>query len=171
VTTAGPEATFALGQVLAPLLDAGDVVLLAGDLGAGKTVFVQGLASGLGIEAAVTSPTFALIDEHRAPSGLRLLHVDVYRLDEPAQVIALGLGEEVDDGATVAVVEWGEKARAALPGDRLEVLMSDGPGPADRMIELDLVGPGWEARRGRMILAVAHIGIDVDADDYRGLTG
>jgi tRNA threonylcarbamoyladenosine biosynthesis protein TsaE len=170
-TTDGAEATRALGAALAPVLVEGDVVLLTGDLGAGKTVLVQGLAAGLGIEDAVTSPTFALIDEHRAPSGLRLLHVDVYRLDHAAEVVDLGLGDEVDDGSTVAVIEWGEKAAAALPGDRLDIVIADGAGPDDRTFELWPVGPAWEARRGQLHLAIRRLGVDVDGDGYAGVLG
>jgi tRNA threonylcarbamoyladenosine biosynthesis protein TsaE len=171
VTTDGPAATRALGEALSGLLTEGDVVLLTGDLGAGKTVLVQGIAAGLGIVDDVTSPTFALVDEHRAPSGLRLLHVDVYRLDDPREIIDLGLGEEVDDGSTVAVVEWGEKAAAALGGDRLEVVLSDGDRQDDRTFTFTLVGPGWEARRGQLHLARGRLAVDPDADSFEGVLG
>jgi tRNA threonylcarbamoyladenosine biosynthesis protein TsaE len=170
-TTNGAAATRALGSGLAPLLVEGDVVLLTGDLGAGKTVLVQGIADGLGIEDAVTSPTFALVEEHRAPSGLRLLHVDVYRLEHTAEIVELGLGEEVDDGSTVAVVEWGEKAAGALAGDRLEVVISDGEEPDERTFALFPIGPSWEARRGQLHLVVGRLGVDLDGDGYAGVLG
>lgn len=165
-TSKSPEETRDLGRALAGLLVDGDVVLLTGDLGAGKTVMAQGIARGLGVEEPVTSPTFSLVDEHECASGLRLLHVDVYRLDDVAQMAALGLGEEVDDGRTVAVVEWGERAAGLLSGDRLEIVVDAGAGENDRSVELRLVGPSWEARRGRVLLALRGLAEDGGGGGY-----
>ena len=115
------EETGAVGRELAATLSAGDVVLLYGDLGAGKTAFVRGLAEGLGIASdEVSSPTFTLVQEYRA-GRLPLVHVDLYRLDDPREVDDLGLDEIAASG--VLAIEWAEKLavppRGAL-GVRLE---------------------------------------------------
>jgi tRNA threonylcarbamoyladenosine biosynthesis protein TsaE len=115
VTT--PQAMEALGEALAPVMPGGSVLLLHGNLGAGKTTFVRGLARGLGITSSVRSPTFAFIHHHTVPSGpvTELLHLDLYRVDDPREVDALCIDELIDD-AVVAVVEWGELADGRLEG-------------------------------------------------------
>jgi tRNA threonylcarbamoyladenosine biosynthesis protein TsaE len=114
--TAREEETRALGRELAAELAPDGVLLLSGDLGAGKTVLAQGIAEGLGIEPGeVQSPTFTLIREHRGSRG-RLVHVDLYRLD-PEEVGALGL-EELLAGPGVKVVEWAERLPFPVPGAR-----------------------------------------------------
>lgn len=118
VTTSHPDQTRALGRKLAALLTAGDVVVLSGRLGSGKTLFVSGVAEGLGISDRVTSPTF-LIARTYVDGFLPLIHVDVYRLSTVAEFEDLGL---LDDGAGGAVViEWGEAVAEALPSSRLRV--------------------------------------------------
>ncbi len=113
--TADPAATRRLGAELARRLAPAGVLLLSGDLGAGKTVLAQGVAAGLGIDPAeVQSPTYTLIREHRAPSGARLIHLDLYRL-EPQEALELGL-EEVLAAPAVKVVEWAERLPWAVPG-------------------------------------------------------
>jgi len=108
------EETRALGRALAAELRPDGVLLLSGDLGAGKTVLARGVAEGLGIAAdEVQSPTFTLIREHRG-SGGRLVHVDLYRLD-PGDAGALGL-EELLAGPGVKVVEWAERLPFPVPG-------------------------------------------------------
>lgn len=106
-----------LGAKLAALLAAGDVLLLRGDLGSGKTSFTQGLAQGLDIGAVVNSPTFVLAREYRG--RLPLYHMDFYRLDRPAEPAELGF-EEYFYGDGVTVVEWPERA-SGLPAERLDV--------------------------------------------------
>ncbi len=99
--------TAAVARELAASLDAGAVVLLHGDLGAGKTVFVRGLAEGLGVESdAVSSPTFTIMQEYRG-GRLSLFHVDLYRLDDPREIDDLGLDEIAADG--VLAIEWADK--------------------------------------------------------------
>lgn len=118
IETAGEEETSAAGERFAQSVSAGDVVLLHGELGAGKTAFVRGLARGLDIPASeVSSPTFTLIQEYRGPRGT-LLHVDLYRLTPP-EVEDLGLDELMSSGAIVAV-EWPERW-PRRPGDAHEV--------------------------------------------------
>ena len=106
--------TAALGRELGATLSAGDVVLLIGDLGAGKTAFVRGLAEGLGIDRdQVSSPTFTLVQEYRG-GRLALFHVDLYRLNDPRELEDLGLDEIAEEG--VLAVEWAEKLDARLSG-------------------------------------------------------
>ena len=110
ITTRSEEETVVAGERLAARLKRGDVVLLHGDLGAGKTAFVRGLAKGLGASADdVSSPTFTLIQEYRGPVTLQ--HVDLYRL-KPAEIEGLGL-DELTDGSAVVAIEWAERWTAA----------------------------------------------------------
>lgn len=117
-----PEATVALGRALAARLAAGDVVALHGDLGAGKTHLVKGIATGLGGRADdVTSPTFTLVHEYdTAPV---LVHADLYRVESEAEAAALGLDEWMEGGAVV-VVEWPERAPGLLPPDALHLTLA-----------------------------------------------
>lgn len=109
--TRSPEETRRLAGSLAGAARRGDVVVLAGALGAGKTTFAQGFAEALGVAGPVTSPTFTLLRQYPCTLGL-LLHADVYRLDRLAEVEDLGLSELVEQG--VAIVEWGDVAVPAL---------------------------------------------------------
>jgi tRNA threonylcarbamoyladenosine biosynthesis protein TsaE len=115
VTTASAEATRALAARLAGAARPGDVVLLVGGLGAGKTTFAQGFARALGVEGPVTSPTFTLVRQYPCAVGPvgQLLHADVYRLDHLAEVEDLGLSQLVEEGG-VALVEWGDAAAPVL---------------------------------------------------------
>ncbi|MGH9059651.1 MAG: tRNA (adenosine(37)-N6)-threonylcarbamoyltransferase complex ATPase subunit type 1 TsaE, partial [Acidimicrobiales bacterium] len=108
--------TQAVGAALVPLLRAGDVVLLGGDLGAGKTALTQGLARAAGVDEVVTSPTFTLLRSYPTTVGADLLHADVYRLEHTQEVVDLGLAELLDEGG-VALVEWGDAAAAAFAPD------------------------------------------------------
>ena len=102
-----PAETESLGEQLAKLVESGLVIALSGELGAGKTQFVRGLARGLGISTRVQSPTFALVNIYTG-GRLTLFHLDLYRLDTPAQIVAAGL-EEFLSPAGVSVVEWAER--------------------------------------------------------------
>ena len=137
-------ATQALAGRLAPVLRPGDLVLLQGDLGAGKTTFTQGLARALGVDEAVTSPTFVLMNIYRTSVGFDLVHVDVYRLDRLSEVVDLALPEMLEDGSVV-LIEWGERAAAALPGGHLNVTIEAGDDGA-RTVTLRPEGAGWEER-------------------------
>ncbi|MEZ5174654.1 MAG: tRNA (adenosine(37)-N6)-threonylcarbamoyltransferase complex ATPase subunit type 1 TsaE [Acidimicrobiia bacterium] len=118
VITSRPDETMALGRKLAPLLTAGDVVVLSGRLGCGKTLFVAGIAEGLGITKPVTSPTF-LIARTYDEGFLPMIHVDVYRLGSISEFEDLAL---VDRGYRgVIVIEWGEAVAEVLPSSRLTV--------------------------------------------------
>ena len=120
-----PAATKDVAGRLAALCGSGDVVLLMGDLGAGKTAFAQGFAAALGVEGPVTSPTFALVRQYRCATSApvtTLIHADVYRTGGLGEVVELALAELVEERA-IALVEWGELAAPALGDDALEVLL------------------------------------------------
>jgi len=142
--TGSPEATQSLAAALGGVLDAGDLVLLVGELGAGKTAFVQGLARGLGIDEPVTSPTFMIVHEYEG--RLRLAHVDVYRLDRVQDLYDLGFDELVDDDR-VTVVEWGDRIEHLVPAEHLVVRIEPGAADNDRVLELAYHGPRWRDRR------------------------
>ena len=108
------EARRALGRSLAARLRGGDVVLLHGDLGAGKTTLAKGIAAGLGVGEAVQSPTFTLVAEHRGTS-LMLYHLDLYRLDDPSELESFGYEAYLAPGDGVSVIEWPERAGDWLP--------------------------------------------------------
>ena len=146
VSSSSPDETRILGAALAPVLLPGDVISLSGDLGAGKTVFVQGLARALGVETAVTSPTFTLIHEYRG--RYPIVHLDIYRLDSYQEVLDLGYEELLNPDA-VLVVEWGDAVAPLLPRRYLgvEILRGD---PADdenlRIVNFRPTGPEWAAK-------------------------
>jgi tRNA threonylcarbamoyladenosine biosynthesis protein TsaE len=132
ITTQSEEETAAIGREVASTLSAGDVLLLYGDLGAGKTAFVRGLAEGLGIRRdEVSSPTFTLIQEYRG-GRLPLFHVDLYRIEDPREFDELGLDEIAEDG--VLAIEWAEKLPARLkPSGYLNVGITHGDGNQRRI--------------------------------------
>jgi tRNA threonylcarbamoyladenosine biosynthesis protein TsaE len=144
--------TRALAAALAELVRPGDVILLAGELGAGKTAFTQGLGLALGIDEPITSPTFTLASHY--VGRLELNHLDVYRLEQLAEVLDVGLPEMLDEGG-VTVVEWGDAIVNALPADYLLIRMTYGDGLDDRTLELELVGVRWSARHRALSLALA----------------
>ena len=124
--THSEEETIELGRKIARELPKRSVVLLIGNLGAGKTTLAKGIIDGLGAGSPeeVASPTFTLIHEY---AGGRVYHIDLYRLDTPAQVATLGLDEIFDhilDDDAVALIEWGEKFRELMPADRIEITLS-----------------------------------------------
>jgi tRNA threonylcarbamoyladenosine biosynthesis protein TsaE len=137
----------ALGRRLAAVLRAGDLVVLSGPLGAGKTTLVQGLGTGLGVRGPVTSPTFVIARVHPARSGgPGLVHVDAYRLSSVAEVDDLDLDASLDD--CVTVVEWGEGLVEGLAADRLEVTIGMSPagaGTESRMVGVTGIGDRWES--------------------------
>jgi len=144
----GQEETRALGERLGALLHAGDVVLLQGELGAGKTTFVQGVARGLGFEGSVSSKSFVLLGEYAGRATL--YHADLYRLDDPDQVLDLALDEISADG--VLVVEWPERAAGMLPEEhllvRFHVLSEEA-----RSLEFEAIGARAEAIVARLRVA------------------
>jgi len=149
------EATRAFGTALAGVLRAGDLLVLTGDLGAGKTTLTQGIGAGLGVRGQVASPTFIVAREHPSlTGGPALVHVDAYRLGSLDEVDALDLDSSLDESVTV--VEWGSGLVESLAGDRLEIVLERprgaGPAPAgdddapeagERRVGVRRVGPRW----------------------------
>lgn len=132
VHSGSPEQTFALGRALGALLLPGDVVCLVGELGSGKTVFAQGIASGVGVDPSegATSPTFALVHEYKGRHPI--YHIDLYRLEQIEEILELGWEELLYDGG-VAVIEWAEKAGGLLPQERFVVEIEASGGEARRL--------------------------------------
>ncbi len=166
----GPARTQELAQRLGAQLRAGDLLVLTGELGAGKTTFTQGLARGLGVECGVISPTFVLVRRHRGgPGRPDLVHVDAYRLASAAEVDDLDLEDTAD--ASVTVVEWGAGKVEHLAGSRLEVVLeravgagalgSPGAGPA---------APGTDGGASGPALHAAGDPEDDDAPEPRRIT-
>jgi tRNA threonylcarbamoyladenosine biosynthesis protein TsaE len=169
--TSSAEETRALAGRVAGLVVAGDLILLGGDLGAGKTTFAQGLARGLGIDELVTSPTFTLLRSYQGPDRMRLLHADVYRLEHLQEIIDLGLPELMEEHAA-AVVEWGDLAAPVLLPDHLDIRIEFGPGDEQRTFTLQPVGAKWRSRSRRLAEALggAAVASPVSPDAGSGTT-
>lgn len=131
--TRSPEETRALGERLGAGLGPGDVVACMGALGVGKTCFLQGVARGLGVESAVTSPTFVLVSQYRG--RLPLYHVDAYRTERLTELLEIGI-EEYLDGEGVTVIEWADKVLPLLPARTITVSIS-GLGDEPRQIVIE----------------------------------
>jgi len=129
-----------LGESLGRLLREGSVVCLIGELGAGKTTLARGIARGLGIKDYVTSPSFTIIKEYRGT--FPLYHIDVYRLEDPEEVLYLGL-EEYLFGSGVTVIEWADRIQDYLPDSYLEVRMQREKGEK-RLVLVSAKGKGYE---------------------------
>ena len=158
--TSSPQDTQALAAALSVEMRVGDLIVLAGDLGAGKTCFTQGMGAGLGITERMTSPTFTLINRYEH-GRIELNHLDVYRLDDIAETLDLDLPELLEVGLTV--IEWGEEITEVLPVDHLTIRLRypdiDGAEATesaddDRIIEIDAGGPAWDARLPALAAAV-----------------
>lgn len=151
--------TFLLGRLLGAALGEGGCVLaLTGELGAGKTLFVKGLAAGLGVAPeAVASPTFAIANEHPRPGGGLLVHLDLYRLESAAELEAIGFRDALAPESVVAI-EWADRFPSALPADRLEVSIGGEPasGPDARRVSVRAGGGRSQAQLERWRRALAR---------------
>ena len=155
VTTHSAEETRILGAALAPLLLPGDVISLSGDLGAGKTCFVQGLATALGAPGRITSPSFTIVHEYEA--RYPIVHLDVYRLDSFQEVLDLGFEEFLDPRA-ILILEWGDAVEPLLPRShlRIELRQGDPEQEDDRIIVFKPRGEEWNRKlRGMRTTAEA----------------
>ncbi len=146
--TAAPEDTRALVQRIAAMLRPGDVVLLHGDLGAGKTTMVQGIGAGLGVREQAQSPTFSLVIDTPLPDGTIMRHIDLYRLDDPHELDTLGFEDLSSDERAIVLVEWPERAADRLP---------------DAYLLIDLRPIGADRRA----IAVRAVGLGNRFDDLR----
>lgn len=143
--TASANQTQEVAAIIADLARGRDVIILAGDLGAGKTTFTQGFGRALGISDPITSPTFTLARQYQG--RLMLHHLDVYRFDSNLEVFDVGLAELIDDPESVTVVEWGDAIRAELPLAALEIELRLGDDDDDRHITMRFSGATWQQRK------------------------
>lgn len=166
--TKSVDETRTLAAAVAQLAAVGDLFLLAGDLGAGKTAFVQGFGRALGVTEPITSPTFTLVQRYEGQ--LVIHHMDVYRLEQTHEVLDLGFGEMLDDG--VVLVEWGDAVVPVMPRDYLDVRLgfSDGDGDDVRIVTVRPVGPRWSARWPAVLDAVSPW-VDTVVDGIDGVDG
>lgn len=161
VALSSERATERLGEAIAAVLVPKDVLLLYGDLGAGKTTFVRGLVHALRASVDVTSPTFTLRHEYETLPPI--CHVDCWRLRDVAELDALGLDEVLADGG-VLVVEWGALAASRFGGDALEVRLRDGLDGSTRVAQLRETSSSWRARIDDVSKALADVGLSAEVD-------
>lgn len=144
--TRTPAETRRFGERIGRLLRAGDVVLLSGELGAGKTVLAQGIGRGMGVRDPIKSSSFVIMNEYDGET-LRLFHADLYRLEDPEQVAELALDELAARG--VLVVEWPERAPLELPQEHLVVRLSY-DGARERSVEIEAQGDRYRTLEDRL---------------------
>ena len=153
VMSTSAESTRRVGEGIGRLLRSGDVVLLNGDLGAGKTTLTQGIAEGLGVVEPVQSPTFTLVAEHEGRdangNALTLCHLDLYRLRDEADLESIGFDQYLEPVDGVSVIEWPERAGTWLPDRYLLIDVSIG-GPEGRRLRCEPVG-GFEAALAEVV--------------------
>ncbi len=147
VSTASGDETRAIGAGIARLLRAGDVVLLVGSLGAGKTTLVQGIVAAIGGDETATSPTFTLA--HSYATTPPVTHIDLWRLEHLQEVVDLALDEVLDAGGVI-LAEWGEAAEPLYGADALVVRLGWGTTDDERTITLEPRGPSWASRARRL---------------------
>jgi tRNA threonylcarbamoyladenosine biosynthesis protein TsaE len=161
VHSQGVQDTDSVAHRVAGLIEGGDLIILSGDLGAGKTTFTKALAAALGVDALVTSPTFTLANRYEG--DLIVNHLDAYRIVEIGEVVDLGLDELLADEA-VTVIEWGDTIARALPADRLEITLAHRSAPGseygedDRTITLAPRGDRWSRRMSTWVTEPAQTG-------------
>lgn len=156
------DSTRRLAAAIADLARPGDLILLIGDLGAGKTAFAQGFASGLGVSDKVTSPTFALVQSYEGRIGLN--HLDVYRLGHMSETADLGLSELLDDDA-VTLIEWGDMILSALPREYLQVqILADETEDDCRDVTIVPRGAIWRPRMNALALALQQWLVTEESD-------
>jgi tRNA threonylcarbamoyladenosine biosynthesis protein TsaE len=155
VTTPAADRTDLIAAAVGSMLRVGDVVVLSGELGAGKTTFAKGLARGLGVTETVTSPTFTIVQQYEG--RVPVAHVDVYRLDRLQELHDLGFEELLE--SSVTLVEWGEAIAPVLPRDRLVVHLTPvDEDPNARTIEISAHGATWATRQQELGEALESVG-------------
>lgn len=157
------DGTAVVAGAIAEVLGHGDLIVLSGDLGSGKTAFTKALGASLGVDEPITSPTFTLVREY--VGRMPLHHLDVYRLEDLAEVADLGLSELLDEGVTV--IEWGAAIAPSLPLDFLEIRLDLVEGDPDaRHVELIGVGSRWGDLVVSVVAALADAGLGEPGDDW-----
>ena len=152
VSLATADDTAEFGQALATLLRAGDLVILAGDLGAGKTTLTQGIGVGLGVRGPITSPTFVIARVHPSlRGGPDLVHVDAYRLGSFTELDDMDLDTEIESAVTI--VEWGEGMAEELMDSHLLIRLTADPDTETRLVQVVPKGPRWSSPATRAVLA------------------
>lgn len=121
IVTKSAKETQRAGELLVKDLKSRDLVCLEGELGSGKTTFVQGIARGLGIKERITSPTFVILKRFKVSKIQHLYHIDCYRIKNPQELLDLGFEEILEEKNAVVVIEWADRIRKILPKDRLVV--------------------------------------------------
>jgi len=129
------EETIIIGEKLGALVNSGDILCLVGDLGTGKTHFVKGLAKGLKIEDYITSPTFTIVNEYQG--RLKLYHFDVYRVDDPDEIYAIGFDEYIFSSA-VSIIEWANFIEELIPEESITINITKVPTKGDNYREIDI---------------------------------
>ena len=136
-----PERTEEFGKLLACCIDSPGVIAFFGDLGSGKTTLISAIGKTLGVQSRVVSPTFTIINRYRG-GRFTLTHVDCYRIDDPDELVAIGLEEMLNDPEGLICIEWSEKTGDLLPDARLELSLGYS-GPESRKVELRLAAGLW----------------------------
>ena len=154
IQSPGPQFTQDVGQIIGVHASAGDVFLLTGPLGGGKTCLTQGIALGLGVESDVRSPTFVLMTQHQG--RLTLHHVDLYRIGGPTEAWVLGLEEQLF-GEGVCVIEWADRAPEIFTDDCLWIDLDYVEDPDKRIITVEPGDPSEESRFRRLMALLAKI--------------
>lgn len=135
-TSSSAEETKKIAEEFSKTLNSGDCLCMYGDLGAGKTAFVQGLAKGLDVDAYVNSPTFTIVNEYEG--RLILYHFDVYRISDPDEMFDIGFDEYLDSGG-ITVIEWAELIEEILPKNRYNITITKGNGDDERKIVIEVI--------------------------------
>ena len=143
ITASSLSDTHQTAESVAEIIKSGDLILLVGDLGAGKTTFTQGFGVSLGVKEAITSPTFTLARTYQGT--LEVHHLDVYRIDQIEEVRELAL-PEVFEGNSVTLIEWGDQILSALPKDHLEISFEYGEADSARLLTITANGSSWNSR-------------------------
>jgi len=129
------DETYKIGELIGTLVNSGDIICLIGDLGTGKTHLTKGIAKGLGIEDHITSPTFTIVNEYTG--RLKLYHFDVYRVDDPGEIAAIGFDEYIfSDG--VSIIEWANYIQELIPPDNLSITIEKLPQLGDDVRKINI---------------------------------
>ena len=139
IITKSEKETMTLAEKFASQLEGGEVVALVGELGAGKTVFIKGLAKGLGVKQTITSPTFVLMkiyEVNKKNKIKNLCHIDAYRLKNGQELIGIGLNDWLSRSDVITVIEWADRVREILPKKSIKIRLNYGKKEDERIVEI-----------------------------------